>query len=379
VATLEEESTDLMAIANSEPIESYWNPRGAYERWLSSLELPVHRGHFVDNLSTAEVAWWPERECNAAFIVLEGLKDLQEARIQEIPPGKELPPVKIALEELVYVVGGRGICTVWGQEGLKKFSFEWHEHSIFMIPPNYTVQLSNVSGTTPARLLHTNYLPLALQAVGNVDFFFNNPKVDLSILYGDDQNPFSLATASTDPDHRGQVGNRWTGNFLPDMAVWDKLQPNRKRGAGGVSVYFQSKTGKSGHMSVFPPARYKMAHRHGPGRVIVIPKGEGYSILWPQGGEKTVVEWQEGSVFTPPDQWFHQHFNVGNVPARYLAISRPRPVFDTDESLDARQIPYTEEDPWVRQKFEEELAKRGHTSLMPEEAYRDRNYKWKYA
>jgi hypothetical protein len=370
-----EECKDRMAATQPQIAETYWSPRGAYQRWIESLELPIHGGHFVDNLSTAEVAWWPERQCNAAFVVLEGLKDLQEARIQEIPPGKELPPVKIALEELVYVVGGRGICTIWGAEGLKKYSFEWHEHSIFMIPPNYTAQISNVSGTTPARLLHTNYLPLAVQAEGNVDFFFNNPKVDLNILYGQDQNPFSLAGAYTEADSRGEANNRWTGNFFPDMAVWDKMAPNRKRGAGGVSVYFQSRTGKSGHMSMFPPRRYKMAHRHGPGRVIVIPKGDGYSILWPPGGEKTIVKWQEGSVFTPPDQWYHQHFNVGTEPARYIAFNPPR-LFSGHYDSEAQQIWYTDEEPWIREMFEAELAKRGMVSDIPEEAYQSRDYNW---
>jgi hypothetical protein len=42
------------------------------------------------------------------------------------------------------------------------------------------------------------------------------------------------------------------------------------------------------------------------------------------------------------------------------------------------QIEYPNEEPWIRQKFEAELAKRGIRSLMPEEAYRDRNYEWKY-
>ena len=36
-------------------------------------------------------------------------------------------------------------------------------------------------------------------------------------------------------------------------------------------------------MSVFDARLYKKAHRHGPGRVIVIPVGEGYSIPNPIG------------------------------------------------------------------------------------------------
>ena len=43
-----------------------------------------------------------------------------------------------------------------------------------------------------------------------------------------------------------------------------------------------------------------------------------------------------------------------------------------------RQIEYTDEDPWIRQKFAEECAKRGHASKMPEEVYRNRDYQWAY-
>ncbi len=41
------------------------------------------------------------------------------------------------------------------------------------------------------------------------------------------------------------------------------------------------------------------------------------------------------------------------------------------------QIEYIDEDPWIRKTFEEELGKRGITSLMPEEAYRKRDFEWK--
>jgi hypothetical protein len=38
------------------------------------------------------------------------------------------------------------------------------------------------------------------------------------------------------------------------------------------------------------------------------------------------------------------------------------------------QIEFPDEDPWIRQKFEEELAKKGKVSAMPEEVYIDPDY-----
>lgn len=40
------------------------------------------------------------------------------------------------------------------------------------------------------------------------------------------------------------------------------------------------------------------------------------------------------------------------------------------------QIEYPDEDPFIRKKFEEGLAKRGLRSLMPREAYTNRSYQW---
>jgi hypothetical protein len=134
-------------------------------------------------------------------------------------------------------------------------------------------------------------------------------------------------------------------------------------------------------MSVFPAQTYKKAHRHGPGFVIVIPGGAGYSVMWPEGQDKVVVPWQEGTVFVPPFRWFHQHFNLGAAPARYLALHPPRGLPGYSEAIDEPmhdQIEYPDEEGSVRERFEAELAKRGLTSRMPGEAYRDRNFEWGY-
>ena len=37
-----------------------------------------------------------------------------------------------------------------------------------------------------------------------------------------------------------------------------------------------------------------------------------------------------------------------------------------------------DEDPMIRKKFETELSRKALTSIMPEDAYRDRDYEWDY-
>jgi hypothetical protein len=338
---------------------SSWNPRSIYEKWMGQQELPIYRGHAAD-LPSIELAPWADRDCSAGFLYFQGMEDIHEARI----------------------VKGRGLCTVWAGDREKK-TFEWGDHAIFMIPPNYTYQLSNASGSQPARVMQTNYLPLALTACPNIDFFLNSPQVDLNHLYGVDTNLFSEATLTRPGggDRRANAPqNLFVGNFLPDMATWDKLEPYYGRGAGGTTVYFRSRIAKGGHMSVFAPGSYKKAHRHGPGRVIVIPDGEGYTVVWPANSdqEKEVIPWREGTCFTPPEQWYHQHFNVGTVNARYIAFGPP-PLLGGHAAVHGhQQIEYPEEEPWIRHKFEEELSKRGMTNVIPDEAYKDLNFEWDY-
>ena len=129
-------------------------------------------------------------------------------------------------------------------------------------------------------------------------------------------------------------------------------------------------------LMVLPARRYRAAHRHAAGVTIVgVQEADGFVVMWPEGGEYLVAPWQEGSVFVPPYHWYHMHMNSGNVENRQLRIRAPRP--GANPSADPhRSIPFAEQDPWIRQKFEEELAKNGLTSLMPEGAYSDPNFEW---
>ena len=81
------------------------------------MGIPIHKGYFIPNLSSLELAWWEERGCQAAFIQLLGQEGIIEARVSEIPPGESLPPFKLSVDEVIYVITGRGLTSVWGYRG----------------------------------------------------------------------------------------------------------------------------------------------------------------------------------------------------------------------------------------------------------------------
>ena len=134
-----------------------------YDDWMVSTGVPVHRGYFIEDLRTVELGWWEERECESAFIQLVGQEGVTSAMVQEIPPGETLPPLKFALDELVYVLQGQGVTTVWLGESGSRNSFEWQPRSLFQIPHNYHHTLSNMRGDQPVRAP-----ALQLSAAGDV-------------------------------------------------------------------------------------------------------------------------------------------------------------------------------------------------------------------
>lgn len=351
----------------------------AYEQWIATLELPIHRGYYIEDIRTCEVGRWEERNCNAAILVMAGQEGQSEVRVSEIPPGQTTNPLRFALDEIVYVADGRGLTTV-SAEGRPGKTFEWQKHSLFLLPRGCTHQFSNAMGDRAARLLHYNVLPSSMDRLPDPNFFFKNTYVDPSILYEDDGGFFSEAKVvhTTEDDARG--GAFWSGNFFPDMRQWDALVPFKRRGAGGHVVWIRyPKAPVWNHMSVFGTRTYKKGHRHGPGTLIVIPQGEGYSFMWPEGKEKVYIPWHEASVFVPPNMWFHQHFNISDHDDRYLAFHSPgrgNTEYVSDQSRN--QIEYDQEDSIIRETFEKHLAERRLTSLMPNECYRISGYEWDY-
>jgi hypothetical protein len=72
-------------------------------------------------------------------------------------------------------------------------------------------------------------------------------------------------------------------------------------------------------------------------------------------------------MFVPPAKWFHQHFNPGKAPARYLALKPWGFTYQVEdlvktlevEAAGGTQIDYKDQDPEIHQTFIQECAKRG--------------------
>ena len=367
------------------PSNLWWT--SAYDQWLVQQDVPVHSGYFIEDVRELELGWWSLRGCNAAVLNLVGHQGVTETRLLEIPPGGTLPPFRMGLEEAIYVIEGQGLTSVWA-EGHPKVTFEWQKHSLFRLPSNHWYELSNARGDQPALTLHVSYLPLALSVNPSAEYFFNNSFVDTRELYGEDGNFYSAeAWAVREEVRRGDRvsnTNHWYANFFPDLTLWDKLESQSGngegsgRGGGSMSAGIQfPHSGIRTGVMVLPAMRYKKAHRHGPGVTIVgISEGEGFAVMWPEGGEKIVCPWREGSVFVPPNNWYHQHFNSGGVQNRQLRVFPPRALMAYNMPDSHPQIEYVEEDPWIRERFEADLTKSGLTTRMPDEAYTDPNFKF---
>ncbi|HEY0582249.1 MAG TPA: ethanolamine ammonia lyase-activating protein, partial [Chloroflexota bacterium] len=125
-----------------------------------------------------------------------------------------------------------------------------------------------------------------------------------------------------------------------------------------------------------PIGTYKKGHRHGPGAHVIILNGDGYSLMWNEDESIQRFDWQPGTLIIPPDRTFHQHFNVGASPARYLALrfsgneeskAEKRNVASSRSvKLGGDQIEYEDQQPVIHRTFVEEAAKHGVTVQMDE-------------
>jgi oxalate decarboxylase/phosphoglucose isomerase-like protein (cupin superfamily) len=334
-----------------------------YTRWIRDEGLDIIPALYVRNLRTVELKPWARRGGNAVFVNHDASRVSNDSYVMEIPAGKKLEPHRQLFEEMILVLSGHGSTTVWNDAGAK-VSFEWGPGSLFAIPLNTWHQHFNGSGTDAARFVASTNMPPIINLYDDPEFVFGTAH-DFPSRFNGEPDYFA------DSDER--EGLLLKTNFVAD-AISLRLDQAKERGAGGGHVRFMMARGSmNSHISQFPVATYKKGHRHGPGAHVIMLSGEGYSLMWPEGEEPRRYDWQPGTLIVPPNMWYHQHFNTGAAPARYMAFkhevvsirnAQGVPKSWISQRIGGDQIDYADESALVRDTFAKALAERGLTPRM---------------
>ena len=355
-------STEKEAI----PLPQEWN-RTAYRRFLEREGLPLLSGLAVDDLARVEVAPWPRVEARGAYIQLTGAEESDAAYVIEIPSGRSTAPERHLYEEVYFVLDGRGSTEIWNDRGARR-TFEWGRGSLFAVPLNTHHRLHNGSGRDGARLLGVTTAPLLLNLLHSEEFIFNCPFDFTERFAGEDDYFHRDGTLYARPDSGQKI---WETNFVADLYHLH-LHEWAERGGGGRHVKFElADNALVAHVSEFQVGTYKKGHRHGPGAHVLILESQGYSLMWTDQHETfDDISWRPGTLFVPPGMWWHQHFNTGPTPARYLAIRWGSTKWKVTRYLDhqgidksakagGNQIEYADEDPRILRMFVERCRANG--------------------
>jgi cupin superfamily acireductone dioxygenase involved in methionine salvage len=342
-----------------------------YLDWVEREGLPTVEDFGVD-LNQVETADWPRYGARGACVHLKGRGDFLGVFVIDLPPGGKSAPQQHLFEEVVYVLDGHGSTTLETGDG-RTHSFEWQRGSLFALPLNARYRHFNGSGRARARLSSTHNLPMVLNLFHNDAFVFDNP-----FRFAEREGHARYFAGEGELIPRTPGRHMWETNFIPDLSRFE-LAKWEKRGAGGSNMMFVLADGTMhAHCSEMPVGTYKKAHRHGADFHVSCISGTGYSLLWYEDDLEFVrVDWDHGVVFAPPDGMYHQHFNTGSAPARYLAIAlgglrypltaEKRAVFmgmDVNVRDGGAQIEYEDQDPRIHAMYLEALRRHGVASGM---------------
>ncbi len=114
------------------------------------------------------------------------------------------------------------------------------------------------------------------------------------------------------------------------LAYWERL--------GGPAAYCHLE-GSQGFVGALiaeiPPGKSLRPIRHLYEEQILILEGRGATQFRSESTNQTVtLEWQAGSLFSPPLNARHQHFNGSTEPVRFVAVNNAPLIFNTYNSAD---------------------------------------------
>ncbi len=260
-----------------------------YQDWAVAEGVPIHTGAAID-LCAVETRPWARFGVDGAMCHLDGRDDFLTLFVFDLAPGAASAPSKHLYEEMFYVLAGHGTAEIEMPGGDLK-TLEWGPRTLFSQPMNATMRIRNTSGER-ARIASVN------------DFRY------LMSLY---RSPtFLFATSLEFPE-------RATGALSRDCAA--PFAPGLLRNGEAATPVLLANGSIGADLREIAAGHYVRAQRQMFGSLLLGVSGEGMTLSWeedPSDAVKTL--WRHGVAFAPAGLQFHQHFNIGAGPARFLTI-----------------------------------------------------------
>jgi len=303
-----------------------------HQEFLAREGIPVYERWGFEDVQTLALGAWPRLGGSGAYIRLYGHEGLVGAWVLELAPGERTKPERHIFDEIVYVLAGTGESQLWQGDAGERTPVRWQTGSLFSPPLNAWHEHVN-TGTGPARLIAFTNAPLVLDFYRDARFVFENAHVFHDRWDGDPAlfEPGPVRRS----DERWPAGNAldpFHASFVPDVRALEPVMHRWHRKRGEYASFAMAGNLLNAHVSSWAAESYQTAHRHNAGATVLVVAGEGFHLMWPKGagarpfenghGDSVLrLDFRAGSVFSPPDDWYHMHLNTGATPAIYLAVT----------------------------------------------------------
>ena len=125
------------------------------------------------------------------------------------------------------------------------------------------------------------------------------------------------------------------GYWVEDVRTVELADWERTGGRGAFVNLNGAGMNCDAHLNEIPAKQQLKAERHLYEEIIFILSGQGATVIWNDGGPKHTLEWQEGSLFSPPLNAWHQHFNAdASRPARFISLTSAPQAINQFRNLD---------------------------------------------
>lgn len=298
-----------------------------YLNWVKAEAVLIHEGAALD-LLTLDVKPWARFGMKGAVCHVEGRCDFLTAFLFALEAGQSSAPVRHTYEEVFYVLSGSGETIVTLSDG-HELTLEWGEKKLFAVPINATAR--HMAGPKGARFVALNNFRYLMGLYRNEAFLFGNS----SPLHGRQKRALDAGLLA-DPVMAAASTDELTPLELADLSL-------------GVDL------------TMLSPKTSTLARRQFQGRHILGVDGQGFTLSFSnKSSEIRRIDWRHGMLVGCKNMQFHQHFNSGGAPARFIGVelgSPSSPMFRSRRTVygdtsvyasGAATIPRTEERPEIR-------------------------------